>query len=76
MKKFKVKPGDLLYVDNNKTFGIVYRESAKRFWYYAIGQQGIGGPFDVEKHYLYKAIDDGTCFHQIGKTKYRRERTE
>jgi len=51
MKKFKVKPGDLLYVDNNKTFGIVYRESAKRFWYYAIGQKGIGCPFDVEKHY-------------------------
>jgi len=72
--KYKVKPGDLLYVDNNNTFGIVYRESQARFWYYALGEKGIGGPFEVKKQFLYEKIDDGSCFHQIGKTKYRRER--
>ena len=75
MKKYKVKPGDLLRSDMNKgTIGIVYRESPKRFWYYAFGKNGIGGPYEVKKEFLYEKIDDGTCFHQLGQTKYRRER--
>ena len=74
MKKFKVKPGDLLHVSDNKTFGVVYRETPKKIWYYAFGEDGMGGPFDVSKVHLYKKIDEGYCFHQIGKTKYRRER--
>lgn len=74
MKKYKVKPGDLLYVDDNKTIGIVYRETPRRLWYYAFGEKGMGGPFEVRKEYLYTKIDEGTCFHQIGQIKYRRER--
>ena len=49
MKKFKVKPGDLLHVDENKTIGIVYRETPKKIWYYAFGENGLGGPFGVSK---------------------------
>jgi len=74
MKKFKVKTGDLLHVDENKTIGIVYRETPKKIWYYAFGENGMGGPFGVNKDLLYKRIDEGYCFHQIGKTKYRRGR--
>jgi len=75
MKKYKVKPGDLLRTDASAgTIGIVYRETPKRFWYYAFGKNGMGGPFEVKKGYLYEKIDDGECFHQIGKSKYRRER--
>jgi len=74
--KWKVKPGDLLYADANRTIGIVYKETPKKIWYYAFGAQGMGGPYAIEKDYLYEKIDDGNCFHQIGKTKYRRERKE
>ena len=72
MKKYKVKPGDLLSV--NGVIGIVHRETSKKIWYYAFGKNGLGGPYEVEKGFLYEKIDDGACFHQIGKTKYRRER--
>jgi hypothetical protein len=75
MKKYKVKPGDLLHTDaSDGTIGIVYRETPKRFWYYAFGKNGLGGPFEVKKDYLYEKIDEGECFHQLGKAKYRRER--
>ena len=72
--KWTVKPGDLLYVDENKTVGIVYRETPKKIWYYAFGENGLGGPFGVSKDMLYQKIDEGVCLHQIGKTKYRRTR--
>jgi hypothetical protein len=77
MKKpvYTVKPGDLLHTDaSDGTIGIVYRETPRCFWYYAFGKNGIGGPFEVKKGFLYEKIDEGVCFHQIGKTKYRRKR--
>lgn len=75
MKKFKVKPGDLLRTDSQDgTVGIVYRETPKRIWYYAFGKKGMGGPFEVKKDFLYEKIDEGVCLHQLGQTKYRRER--
>ena len=75
MKKYRIKPGDLLYVDQNNTVGIVYRETTKRIWYYAFGENGMGGPYALSKDLLYEKIDEGECLHQIGKKKYRRERT-
>ena len=75
MKKYKVKPGDLLQTDASEgTIGIVYRETPRRFWYYAFGKKGVGGPYEVQKDFLYQKIDDGECFHQLGETKYRRVR--
>lgn len=56
------------------TIGIVYRETPRRFWYYAFGKKGVGGPYEVQKDFLYQKIDDGECFHQLGETKYRRVR--
>ena len=73
-KKYKAKPGDLLYAPKNETFGIIYKETVKKIYYYALGQQGIGGPFSINKEELYSHIDKGECTHQIGKIKYRRER--
>jgi len=75
MKKYKVKPGDLLRTTSQDgTIGIVYKETPRCIWYYAFGKKGMGGPFEVRKDFLYKKIDEGECLHQIGKTKYRRER--
>jgi hypothetical protein len=72
--KYKVKPGDLLYVDENKTFGFVIKETRVKILYLAVGQNGLGGPFEVAKEALYTHIDSGHCLHQVGSTKYRRLR--
>ena len=75
MKIYKVKHGDLMRSDSQSgTICIVYRETPKRFWYYAFGKKGMGGPYEVKKEFLYDMIDDGECFHQLGETKYRRVR--
>ena len=73
-KKYKAKPGDLLYAPKNETFGIIHKETVKKIYYYALGQDGVGGPYIIDKKELYSHIDNGKCVHQLGKTKYRRER--
>tara|TARA_R110000824_G_scaffold70719_3_gene181260 strand:- start:501 stop:740 length:240 start_codon:yes stop_codon:yes gene_type:complete len=74
--KLKVTSGDLLYAAKSETFGLVYKLTPKKIHYYALGENGIGGPYKVGKEYLYEKIDDGSCEHILGKTKHRRGRNK
>jgi len=73
--KYKVAIGDLLYAPENNTFGFICKITPKFVYYHALGSVDFNNvPFKVLKRYLYEKIDDGSCMHQIGKTKYRRIR--
>jgi hypothetical protein len=75
MNKYTVVVGDLLHAEGRGTFGIVHKVTPAYVHYYAFGKADFNkAPFRVEKIFLYKNIDNGTCTHQLGKTKYRRIR--
>ena len=74
--KLKATIGDLLYAEHSNTFGLIYKLTPKKVYYYALGENGIGGPYKIGKEFLYEKIDDGSCEHILGKTKHRRRRNE